>query len=97
MGRGDLIDEYRRQTDSDDYFERTEQARHRRGDIFQRRKERSVGKQAASLELKLEALLVAFQTVSWLQCASTALSKKAVRRLIKEYGLNVISGRRANA
>ena len=52
VGRGDLIDEYRRQADGDDYFERTEQARHRRGDIFQRRKERSVGKQAAGYSLQ---------------------------------------------
>lgn len=42
-----LVDEYRGQDDGDDYLHRAEQARHRRGDAFERGKEDAVGDEAS--------------------------------------------------
>ena len=42
-----LVDEYRGQDDGDDYLHRAEQARHRRGDAFERGEEDAVGDEAS--------------------------------------------------
>ena len=42
-----LVDEYRGQYDGDDYLHRAEQARHRRGDAFERGEEDTVGDEAS--------------------------------------------------